>query len=131
MKKIVFLFSLLPMLGCTSKNNYYKKSDIRVLEINPNSKSIAIYYYPKAETMFNSTGVDYKYNNVSKQIDIYFVRQKINTENKAMTPSSLLRDLNDRVRIEKYGAYCYIVEIPLQKHWSNLNKKAEMIKIID
>lgn len=68
--------------------------------------------------MYYSSGIDFVYNDDCNQIKIKVVRQRINTISNPMSHSVISKYVVDSVESKELGIVCYIVEIPIEEHWS-------------
>src|SRR6218665_3215063 len=86
MRKIIGILISIVVMSCSSKNEYYAKEKVGLLETISDGNYVSIYYTVPQETSYISPGVDYEYNKTGNYIDVKVVRGDLNT-----TPNPMIR----------------------------------------
>jgi len=110
-----------------NEQSIYPSKKVNIFEIKQDDSNIYIYYTIPLETLYYSSGVDYKYINSFSEIEARFIRQNIKSKKKPKSESILLKNTNDSLRIAKYGINTYLVKIPNKL---KINKELNIEEII-
>jgi len=127
--KLTILFILNTIISfnssCENINSDYKIENIKIINTRVKDDTLLLCYSIPLETMYYSPGINYSYNKKTKFIEIYVVRQKINSQKRVMVSSKLIE--NDSAMCKKNY---YLIKIPLLKGW-DIDKNNPSIQILN